>query len=291
LKISLFRPLRCIRLLRALRVLQGIKLFISLRVLVGTIAASFLALFWSISLLIMIMLMAALFLCQLLSSAVDDAAIEPVRREWIYTMYGTSARAFYTVFEFTFSGGWPNYARPLVEDVSPGFGVFFFVYIVAVVFAIFRIISALFLRDTLALAAADADIAIQDKMNQKEAYAAKLLEFFLAADVSGDGHLTHSEFDAMLTDPKVKTWFSIMEVDVHETAEFFSLLANDQGLVSAEEFVKSIPRLKGQARAQDLIAVRLKSQHISGDLADLRKTVSGLTDAMSDWRSSPRFGI
>mmetsp|Transcript_102801 Transcript_102801/g.257912 ORF Transcript_102801/g.257912 Transcript_102801/m.257912 type:complete len:604 (+) Transcript_102801:60-1871(+) len=284
LNIGIFRPLRCLRLLRALRVLQGLKMFMALRVLVMTIAASFMALFWSILLLILIMMMAALLLCQLLNSSIDDPGIEDEWRGWIYTRYGTSLRSLYTVFEFTFSGSWPNYSRPLVENVHPLYAVFFFVYIVAVVFAIFRIISALFLRDTLALAAADAEVAIQDKMMQKEAYAAKLLDFFLAADVSGDGFLTAEEFDDMLKDPKVKTWFSIMEVDVHETEEFFQLLADDQGLVSAQDFVKSIPRLKGQARSQDVIAVRFKSQKISHNLDDLRKAVCSINEAVTDLR-------
>lgn len=74
-------------------------------------------------------------------------------------MYGTTSRSFYTVFELTFSGGWPNYARNLVEDVHWAYAVFFFVYIIAVTFAMFRIITTLFLRDTLALASNDAEAA------------------------------------------------------------------------------------------------------------------------------------
>jgi len=121
----------------------------------------------------------------------------------------------------TFSGGWPTYARRLVEEVSATYAVFFIVYIITVTFAMFRIITALFLRDTLALASSDAEMAIQEKMRQKESCAAKLLDFFQAADTSKDGYLTLAEFEAILAEDTVKTWLSLMELDVHDTKQVF----------------------------------------------------------------------
>merc|ERR1719188_2550932 len=119
----------------------------------------------------------------------ETSSVDGPSKEWVYNMYGTSSKSLYTVFELTFSGCWPNYARKLVEDVSPFYAVFFVVYIVAVTFAMFRIITALFLRDTLALASSDAETAVQEKIKQRERYAAKLMDFFIAADTSADGFL------------------------------------------------------------------------------------------------------
>jgi len=275
LKLTVFRPLRFFRLLRALRILQTFQIVLPLRVLVKTVCASFLALIWSIFLLFVVMVMASLFLCQMLSGAIEDVNIDPETRLWMYRMYGTSTRATWTVFELTFSGGWPNYARILVEEVNPMYAFFFAGYIVTVVFAMFRIITALFLKDTLAVASADADTAIQEAERKKQAYAKKLLAFFEAADLSGDGLLSRDEFEAMLANPQIKTWFSLMDVDVFESAAFFDLLADRDGNVSASDFVKAIPRLKGQARSQDLMAVHHLSMKMSQDLEHIRSMLQG----------------
>lgn len=111
----------------------------------------------------------------------------------------------------------PNYARPLVEEVNAGYAAFFAVYIAGVTFAMFRIITALFLKDTLTVASADMEEMIHEKMRDKAAFAQKLLDFFMAADISGDGYLTVEEFDAILQDERVKAYLSILELDTFQT--------------------------------------------------------------------------
>merc|ERR1712113_867339 len=128
------------------------------------------------------------------------------------------------VFELTFSGGWPTYARRLIEEVGIGFAVFFAVYISTVVFAMTRIITALFLRDTLAVAANDVEMQIQEKTKEKKKYAEKLLTFFNQADFSGDGSMTIEEFEGFLSDPRVRTYLATLDLDSHETKNLFNML-------------------------------------------------------------------
>lgn len=90
-----------------------------------------------------------------LSSSMVEEGLPSETKLWIYRYYGTPSRAYWSVFELTFSGGWPAYARTLVEDVSGWYALFFAVYIGGVVFAMFRIITALFLKDTLTVASSD----------------------------------------------------------------------------------------------------------------------------------------
>jgi len=275
--LTVLRPFRFLRLLRTLRVLQTVRIFEKLKVLINTIVASFMALFWSIFLLAIVMLMAALFLCQSVMGTLEEGPhAEAPAKEWVFNMYGTSTRSLYTVFELTFSGCWPNYARRLVEDISPVYAAFFGVYIITVTFAMFRIISALFLRDTLAVASSDAELAVQERMKNREAYAERLIDFFHAADSSNDGLLTLEEFEAFLLDDKVKTWLSIMEIDVHETKEFFEILADGDDLISPDEFVQGILRLKGGARSQDVLAIQRTNTLMMKRLHVLTKTITKL---------------
>merc|ERR1719401_1578591 len=113
------------------------------------------ALLWSMVLLGMLMFGGAVSLCQMLQASIANEELPLDTRLWLFQMYGTSGRAVWTMFELTFSGGWPNYARRVVEEVHWAYAFFYATYVSVVVFAVTRIISALFLKDTLQVAAND----------------------------------------------------------------------------------------------------------------------------------------
>jgi len=253
--ISFMRLVRFARIAKAMRVIRTMSLFRQLRVLLSTIAMSFMSLLWSLTILFIFMLMFSLFLCQLMQGVVLDADEDNDLKRWVYRYYGSSTRALYTVFEITFSGGWPNYARPLVEQVGPVYGFVFFLYVTAVVFAMVRIISAIFLKDTLQTAANDADMMVQEKNHEVAAFTRKLAALFELADQSGDGQLSLEELENVLSCPKVKVWMSVLGVDTTETRNLFSLLDDGDGLISYGEFVAGISHLKGTARSQDTFAI------------------------------------
>merc|ERR1740123_867038 len=104
----------------------------------------------------------------------------------------------------TFSGCWPNFASPLVREVSPWFAVFFIVYVTFGVFAMIRIISALFLEETLAQASRDADMMVREGSKKTAALAKDLTDLFESADKSGDGMVSQEELTNLLMHPKVK---------------------------------------------------------------------------------------
>mmetsp|Transcript_60467 Transcript_60467/g.128168 ORF Transcript_60467/g.128168 Transcript_60467/m.128168 type:complete len:672 (+) Transcript_60467:176-2191(+) len=273
LPLQVLRPLRFLRLLRTLRAARHIKALTKLNVLINTVVVSFMALIWSIALLTIVMVLAALFLCQALVPSIEDPALTVETQEWIFRMYGTTFRSLYTVFELTFSGGWPNYVRPLVEEVGVFYALFFCVYIVMVTFAMFRIITALFLRDTMALASSDAETAVQDQIKQRETYAIQLLEFFNAADESQDGSLTLEEFEQFLEDERVRAWLSVMDLDVHETQAFFDTLAGGDGVVDQEDFVEGILQMKGAARSQEVVTILKLTQKMAANVASMKATL------------------
>mmetsp|Transcript_47782 Transcript_47782/g.134552 ORF Transcript_47782/g.134552 Transcript_47782/m.134552 type:complete len:268 (-) Transcript_47782:43-846(-) len=249
-------------MLRMLRVVRTFSMFSNLRVLVSAVAASFLALFWSMVLLSGVMLMAALFLCQASGALLESPSMDDATKEWVYLMYGTSSRAYWSVFELTFSGGWPNYARPLVEHGHWFFCFFFAFYISAVVFAMFRIITALFLKETLSMASLDVETIITERIREKKVYAQKLAEFFIVADTSGDGYLSWDEFQHVLKDERVAAYLSTMQIDMQDGKRLFEMLDDGVRGMSVDDFVSGAMRIKTQARAQDVVLVRQDCQRL-----------------------------
>jgi len=274
--ISFLRMIRLAKLARVLRTVHTLSVFQQLRVLIRTIASSFGSLFWGMLVLFFFQVMSSLFLCQMLHSFIIDEQADKVTRLWVNQMYGSSGKALWTMFEMTFSGGWPKYARPLVEEVSPFYCIFFVCYIGGVHFAIIRIVSALFLKETLRIAADDAELQVQQRMKEKEAFARKLRDLFDRTDQSGDGLITQHELDAALADPKVLAWLSVLDIQVQDMQTLFTLLDDGDGCITNEEFVQGVLRIKGTARSQDTMIILHDCKRILKEHEALRLTFERL---------------
>ena len=259
---SYARLIRLLMMFRAFRVIRVLELFHTLRVLIGTIASSFFCLFWSMIILFILQIVVALLLCQSVQDYILNDGSDFKTRQWVNQYYGSSSKALYTMFELTFSGCWPNYARPLVEDVHVGYSIIFVVYVTAVVFAVTRIITALFLKDTMRIAQQDAQMMVQEKMMEKVQARDTLKEIFLLADTSGDGYLTLGEFETLVARPKIAAWLDVLGLDVKDVHTLFHLLDDGDGHIDAEEFVNGMMELKGYAREMDVIQIRHDTKRI-----------------------------
>merc|ERR1712048_949268 len=109
------------------------------------------------------MTMGALMMSNLLDGFIRNESEDYEMRHWVWRHYGTSTRALYTMFEFTLSGCWPGYARPIMEEVSYAFAPFFIIYVCFVLFAVLRVITAIFLKETMDTANNDTEMLIAER--------------------------------------------------------------------------------------------------------------------------------
>merc|ERR1712241_100935 len=154
----------------------------------------------------LLVFVAATFMGQTLQTFLVDPALKD--RDVLYARYGTASASTWTMFEATFSGCWPSYIQEVLQ-VHMGYYLFFYLYVTGVIFAVTRIISALFLKDTLQSAANDTDMRVQETMQQRKKYLDKLDELFVLLDVSGDGRLTFDEFLQAVNLKEVQAFFSM----------------------------------------------------------------------------------
>ncbi|CAK9017579.1 unnamed protein product [Durusdinium trenchii] len=196
--------LRVVRCFRVLRLFQGPQLLL-------TACNTFLhSLLWAMVFLLVFMLTFSLVLGNLLLEFfVDPNASD---RYWVWERYGTTLRAMYTLFEITFSGSWPNSTRPLIEKVNAGLVLFFVVYITVVAFGLIRVITAVFLKDTLDAAANDADHQVTLRLQKKADYAQKLEAIFGAIDREGNGLITEERLVEALDYPVVRAYFQTLDL-------------------------------------------------------------------------------
>jgi len=272
-----FRILRFLRLGKTLRVVRAMFLFRHLRVLLATIASSFQSLIWSMIILCLCQLTYGLVICQMLQPSIVDPSLDENTRLWIDERYGTALRAWYSFFEVTFSGGWPTYVRPLIEHVSPWYAPFFIVYVACVNFAIIRVISAMFLRETLRSAESDADMRIDQNRRETHDLTLRLRDLFEEADIDRNGGISFEEFDKLLRYPKICAWFASIGVDTHESRALFDLLdPAGGGLIGFDEFTQGIIRHKGPARALDIAKFRRVTDRLIALTEDAVQTCHGM---------------
>merc|ERR1719424_2146831 len=112
-------------------------------------------------------------MAQMAEGCIKNEAYDDDLRLWAYEHYGTGTRAAYTMLEATLSGGWPKYARRLIFEVSPLYIFFWGLYVTIVVFAIIRVITALFLKNTLKVSEGDDEMMVLHLTKQRHAFAKK----------------------------------------------------------------------------------------------------------------------
>merc|ERR1712167_218419 len=127
----------------------------------------------------------------------------------------------YTMFECTFTGSWHRYSRPLIEEVSYGYALFWIMWVIMINFTTMRVIGALFLKDTMAVSQRDAENQAMMQLRNKGTSAETLRQIFHDADKSGDGAVCTEEFEEMMKKRAVIEAFADMGLDLDEVNSFF----------------------------------------------------------------------
>jgi len=277
--ISFARLLRNLRLVKFMRAFGVAALFTELRVLIKTVTSSFMALLSSMVLLTLIFVAAGILLSQLLSGFITETEHDLQLRLWVYKHYGSGLRAVYTIFEVTLSGCWPNYARPLIEDVNAWYALFFVVYVVIVVFAVIRIVGALFLTATIKAAGEDLAMTIMHKAKERHNYAQNLHRLlarcFRSDDNPDNDLLTLAEAEEKLRDPEFRLQLQALGLEDYELSGLVAILDEGEG-VTFDEFVQAAMRIKGMAKGIDTVLIMHQQRQIVASFRELSGHVRGV---------------
>ncbi|CAK9047862.1 Fibronectin type III domain-containing protein 3B (Factor for adipocyte differentiation 104) (HCV NS5A-binding protein 37), partial [Durusdinium trenchii] len=157
------------------------------------------------------------------------------------------------------SGGndWMFYAE-LLKDLSPGMGEFYFLvfnfYIAFCVVGLFNVVTGVFVDS--AVCTRTEDEIVQGYLDEMKSMTESIKGFLKKADKDASGTLTYEEFQAHMSNPVVKAYFSGLDIDPDETKIIFTLLDSDcNGDIDIEEFVHGTMKLKGYATKLDVMAL------------------------------------
>eukprot|EP00929_Paragymnodinium_shiwhaense_P013917 TRINITY_DN121765_c0_g1_i1.p1 TRINITY_DN121765_c0_g1~~TRINITY_DN121765_c0_g1_i1.p1 ORF type:complete len:655 (-),score=146.97 TRINITY_DN121765_c0_g1_i1:120-2084(-) len=264
----LARLARLLRLLRLFKVLHKLDVLI---LLVGALKACGSVMFWSLTLLLLVMTCFSLMLVYMLEPFILNEAISLVDRQLVYNYFGSFSRAILSVFELTLSN-WVPVTRMLHDTVSEWYSPLLLAYRSVAGFAMISVITGVFLHETFRTAAADDDLMIMQRERAITKHVQKMRQLFHEADESCDGYLSFGEFQKIVEDKRVRTWLAAMELDIQDVAHAFRIIdMNGDGQLSAEELVRGVARMKGHARSLDLLFVMEKLENMEEELGMVRK--------------------
>merc|ERR1719313_2248891 len=149
-------------------------------------------------------------------------------------------------------------------------------YKMIVGFAVVKVISAVFIQQTMKVAASDDAIMITTKQRAQAKYANNLRTIFVELDRDGSGQLSAEEFQRALENPKMKSWLHALELEVNESRNLFRMLDDGDGEVSYDEFMYGAKRMKGHAQSIDLITMLHEHRRTALDVAQIASNVGKL---------------
>jgi len=245
-------------------------MFDILHLMAASLSASLSALFWSVLLLFGIMMSAALVMVSAVQFYIVDETNPNDKRMIAYGYFGNFTKAFLSVFELTL-GNFTPIMRFLCDTISEVYGHIFMMYYCLVSFAIIMVIRGIFLHETFQAADSNDNLMILKQMRTRNEILRKFERLFFEADVSGDGFVSHEEFTLIMKDERVQTWLAAMGLDVPDANIIFEMVDSGENHIDLQSFVSGLARLKGQARAVDLMQVLRYSR----SLMDLLVGVQG----------------
>jgi len=170
----------------------------------------------------------------------------------VYTYYGSFSRACVTMLEITIAPGtWGKCGRLILEAVSWNYALFYLGYLMLISFGLIRVVSAVFLKESLAAAARDQD-AVTAATNQDPEYTHNLYRIFTELDQENQGYVTLEQLNKVARDAEAMHWLHTLEIHPHEMKGMFTLIDDGDDQISFCEFVAGIMRLKDPSKGVDI---------------------------------------
>eukprot|EP00929_Paragymnodinium_shiwhaense_P081268 TRINITY_DN4249_c0_g1_i2.p1 TRINITY_DN4249_c0_g1~~TRINITY_DN4249_c0_g1_i2.p1 ORF type:complete len:710 (+),score=200.42 TRINITY_DN4249_c0_g1_i2:81-2210(+) len=273
----LVRLARVARLLRFLRLVKTVQMFDVLRLLIGSLNASGAVLLWSGTLLLLIMVCAALLSHNVFLSYIFDETLPEETRHLTYQVFGSFSRAFLSVYQLTFS--LDTEAPQIIFELNELFAIPLICYQGVVSFAVIKVIEAVFLNETIKVAASNEELMIMERNRSETKQAAKIEALFDEADFSRDGLMDQAEFMLAVNDDRVKTLLDAMDLEFDDPKMVWDLLCGlqqrghhhggDTRQLSRHWFVKGIKRLKGSAKSLDVLVLLRDIECLASRVRDL----------------------
>lgn len=250
------RVLRLARVMRVVRVSRLLHVIRSFRFLVCSIASTLQSLVWAMLLLMLVFYMFASVLTAAVTEfrvAEQDAMPADVLEKAEY-FWGSVPTSILTLF-MSICGG-VSWIEPMgtLQQVGISWCFIFLSYITFAYFAVLNVVTGVFCEKAIKSANDDHYHMLQLLNERREEFEDRLQHVFKKIDVDSSGHVTLEEFEEVMRDEEIQTFFEFMDIKVDDARDLFRYLDVDRGgVLDVTELVSGTMRIRGGAKGLDLI--------------------------------------
>merc|ERR1712019_305119 len=261
------RKFPALRIFRALRVLRIVRQLSTLRLMFAMITHAFVNVMWAFVFILLFTFMVAVTFMQVTANKIDEfrdnhpsAWMQHVKEgmpdEWVKKInmgYGNIVSSCVTLIA-SISGGldWVEASWPLLQ-IDPMYLILYMAFVMFCVFGLMNILTGIFVANTKEVSRIDRDLVIRAQLNDRKSFANQLKNILRSVDKDGTGTISKEEMLEHLTSDEIDAYLKTLDVTVSDAQGVFKLLdVTGTGEVNIDEFVLSLMRFQGSARAVDV---------------------------------------
>eukprot|EP00747_Dinoflagellata_sp_TGD_P111382 gnl/TRDRNA2_/TRDRNA2_171212_c0_seq4.p1 gnl/TRDRNA2_/TRDRNA2_171212_c0~~gnl/TRDRNA2_/TRDRNA2_171212_c0_seq4.p1 ORF type:complete len:635 (+),score=111.61 gnl/TRDRNA2_/TRDRNA2_171212_c0_seq4:81-1985(+) len=251
---TFMRTLRMLKMAKMLRMARVLKAFKDLRMMIVCIAGSLMSLFWSFVMLALILYMFALFFVQGFTGLLTTELLESTVTDDIGVAFGSVESAMLSLFKCVTGGDdWGAY-HTLIEMAGPIYSVGFVFFVGFFNFAVFNILTGMFVEQAMKCAEPDSEELIFEQRKEEIAQKGTITELCREIDADGSGTINLEEFGAYMQTAKGRHLLKLQGLDVDDAETFFHLLTHASQCPEVEIglFTDCAMKMRGLAKAMDL---------------------------------------
>lgn len=275
-KFSMLRIVRMLRVIRTARAVRLLRFIRELRLMVMSLGHAFQPLFWSVVLVMIILLIFGVFFTDgTVAYCVEHAATDNDATVKLRRYFGTLFSSTLSLY-MAMTGGedWATVYHAL--DLLPlEYRQLFLVFVTFAILALLNVVTAVFVGTAMQRSQHDAELMIQQELENKDEFVSTLQQVFDELDTNGSGALSFEEFEQHMNDEKITAYLRTLDINVSQVCTLFTLLDVDQtGEVDIDEFATGLLRLKGGATSMDMAVLRYQLEWIHHNVMQLQTLIA-----------------
>eukprot|EP00747_Dinoflagellata_sp_TGD_P057025 gnl/TRDRNA2_/TRDRNA2_150416_c0_seq1.p1 gnl/TRDRNA2_/TRDRNA2_150416_c0~~gnl/TRDRNA2_/TRDRNA2_150416_c0_seq1.p1 ORF type:complete len:688 (+),score=136.53 gnl/TRDRNA2_/TRDRNA2_150416_c0_seq1:104-2167(+) len=262
--LTFVRTLRILKMAKMLRVVRVLHVFQDLRMMMYGIVGSLMSLVWCFVMTGFILYIFSLIFVQAFANKLrsEEALIDEAEHAHIMERFGSVEQSILTLFISTTGGADWEETFTLISSTGSVYAFVFIFYIGFFEFALFNILTALFVEHAMKIATPDRNAMIFEQRRQAIADTQDMIRFCSEMDGDNDGRITLDEIKTCLRSQKARAHLALQGLDVQDAEMFFMLLAAETGTedVDIVQFAEGAMKMKGTANAMDIQTLMLKQR-------------------------------
>jgi len=280
-QVRLMRVLKMMKVMRVLRVMRSLR---EVRLLLYSLMGSVKPLLWTVIIITGINFMFGICFVQSIAAFRHDNWEKGVHGDGqvevdtFYSSWTSVPQAMYTLFKVSTGGvSWGEVSDPLLTLGWSTFGIFL-LYVALFMFVMANAVTAIFVSSADEYAKKDEQNMIADQLAAKRNYMDQVNELYEEMDSDNSGEVTRSEFLKFMSDPRMATFASSLNIEPVEMNQFFDVLSGrGKNPVDLETFVDGCIRLRGPARSMDVVDLILRQSSLAHEVTYIRSLLERKT--------------